>query len=70
MVLSHYLIPYDQATPREPAASQFDVDGDLAVGDAGGVNLVTWASPNLEQALLGSAPSSEMVALARESIGS
>jgi len=64
-VLSHYLIPYDEASPREPTVSQFRMAGEgQDVGSDQEVNLVTWASPRLEQALMGSMAPGTMVRLA------
>ncbi|MGI9627016.1 MAG: hypothetical protein ACR2QM_09285 [Longimicrobiales bacterium] len=64
VIISHYLIPHDQAVERGPAVGQ--VAQEMAGGSEGDVNLVTWASPKLEQALMGTAPTGTMVDLARQ----
>lgn len=69
VVLSHYLIPHDEASPREPTVSQFRMAGDgQEVASDQEVNLVTWASPRLEQALMGSTAPATMVRLASATI--
>lgn len=62
VVLSHYLIPHDEAVPRGPSAGT--VVENMGGSSGTEVNLVTWASPRLEQALMGPAPTTTMVDLA------
>lgn len=56
-VLSHYLVPRSGAEARGPALSRTAVEqGDMPV--------VTWALPNVEQALVGEVPPDELLQLA------
>ena len=70
VVLSHYLIPREQALPRPPSVGRILPAGEMDLQDLRDeVNFVTWASPQLEQALMGPAETSKMVDLARNAIG-
>ena len=59
--ISHYLIPREGTQPRdpEPAAAW------SSSGSAGGPALITWATVEIEQALVGEVPEAHLVELAR-----
>lgn len=58
-VISHYLVPRPRGTVRPPAPGR-----DLGDG-IGAPSVITWASPNLEQALVGEVPAEALMTLAR-----
>ncbi len=59
--ISHYLIPQEGAPRRDPElSSSFSRRGD------GGPALVTWATPEIEQALVGEVPAARLMELARQ----
>ncbi|RMH20954.1 MAG: hypothetical protein D6701_03125 [Gemmatimonadetes bacterium] len=58
-VVSHYIIPSDGARPRRPMLSK------AAPGEPGGPSVVTWATPSVEQALVGELPADALLLLAR-----
>ena len=56
----HYLIPRDGTQPRDPEpASAWSSD------TSGGPALITWATPQIEQALVGEVPVEHLIELAR-----
>ena len=58
-VISHYLIPQEGARPRDPeSASMWN-------SSAGGPALITWATPGIEQALVGEVSEARLTELAR-----
>jgi len=58
--ISHYLIPQEGTPERDPElSSSFSRRGD------GGPALVTWATPEIEQALVGEVPEAHLMELAR-----
>jgi len=58
--ISHYLIPRDGTQQRDPEpASAWSSD------TSGGPALITWATPQIEQALLGEVPVDHLMELAR-----
>ena len=59
--ISHYLIPREGTEPRdpEPAAAW------RSSGSAGGPSLITWATDEIEQALVGEIPEAHLMELAR-----
>jgi hypothetical protein len=58
--ISHYLIPQEGTPRRDPeASSTFDRRGN------GGPSLITWATPEIEQALVGDVPQARLMELAR-----
>lgn len=63
--VSHYLIPKDGATARSPAADQ---GVDVTAGP-GSPAVVTWATPSMEQALVGELSEARLLALATGSSG-
>jgi hypothetical protein len=56
-VVSHYVVPRDDATWRAPALSTRD-------GNAADMPVVTWATPNIEQALVGEVGSAQLLEIA------
>lgn len=60
-VVSHYLVPREDAQERPPALSQSS-SGDAALD----MPVVTWASARVEQALVGEVDSALLMALAEE----
>ena len=59
--ISHYLIPQEGTRQRDPEpASMWS-----SSGGAGGPSLITWATPEIEQALLGEVPEARLIELAR-----
>ncbi len=59
--ISHYLIPQEGTPGRDPElSSSFSRRGD------GGPALVTWATPEIEQALVGEVPAARLMGLARQ----
>ena len=65
-VISHYLIPRDDASPRTAAPQPLQYPARPEWGAR--ARMVTWASPRLEQALVGSVQVSDMVRLAGSGI--
>lgn len=61
--ISHYLIPREGARQRDPEASSA-----WRSGGAGGPALVTWASSEIEQALVGEIPEDHLMELARSAL--
>ncbi len=60
--ISHYLIPQEGTPERDPKpSSTFRRRGD------GGPSLITWATPEIEQALVGEVPQARLMELARQS---
>ncbi len=58
--ISHYLIPQEGTPGRDPKpSSTFSRRGN------GGPSLITWATPEIEQALVGEVPAARLMALAR-----
>jgi anti-sigma factor RsiW len=58
--ISHYLIPQEGTPRRDPDASTtFNAD------NIGGPALITWATPEIEQALVGEVPEARLMELAR-----
>ncbi len=59
--ISHYLIPQEGTRPRDPEpASMWS-----SSGSAGGLALITWATPEIEQALVGEVSEARLMELAR-----
>ena len=59
--ISHYLIPQEGTPRRDPElSSSFSRRGN------GGPALVTWATPEIEQALVGEVPAARLMELARQ----
>jgi anti-sigma factor RsiW len=58
--ISHYLIPQEGTPARDPALSST-----FGTGGIGGPALITWATPEIEQALVGEAPQARLMELAR-----
>ena len=59
--ISHYLIPQEGTPRRDPeASSTFNRRGN------GGPSLITWATPEIEQALVGDVPQARLMELARQ----
>ena len=61
--ISHYVIPKEGAARRDPAVSSGLGSGDGAAGPA----VITWATPQVEQALVGELPAERLLELARNS---
>lgn len=59
--ISHYVVPKAGAVRREPAVSS-----QLGSGSAAGPSVITWATPQVEQALVGEVPSDRLMELARD----
>jgi hypothetical protein len=55
--VSHYVVPRDDATRRAPALSTRE-------GDTADMPVVTWATPNIEQALVGEVGSAQLLEIA------
>ena len=58
--ISHYVVPKAGAVRREPAVSS-----QLTSGNAAGPSVITWATPQVEQALVGEVSSDRLMELAR-----
>ena len=58
--ISHYVVPKSGAVQREPA-----VFSQLASGGAAGPSVITWATPQVEQALVGEVAPDRLMELAR-----
>jgi hypothetical protein len=58
--ISHYLIPQDGTPRRDPEFSST-----FSPGTVGGPVLITWATPEIEQALVGEIPEARLMELAR-----
>lgn len=56
----HYLLPRDGTERRDPEPASA-----WSSGSTGGPSLITWATPELEQALLGAVPEDHLMELAR-----
>jgi len=61
--ISHYLIPIEGTRRRDPEPSAPFSSG--TYGRTGGPSLITWATPEIEQALLGDVSESHLMELAR-----
>ena len=59
--ISHYLIPREGTQPRDPEPAV----AWSSSGSAGGPALITWATAEIEQALVGEVPEAHLVELAR-----
>ena len=59
-VISHYLIPQEGTPERDPEPSST-----LSRRGNGGPALITWATPEIEQALVGEVPEARLMELAR-----
>ncbi len=59
--ISHYLIPREGTQPRDPEP----VAAWSSSGSAGGPSLITWATGEIEQALVGEIPEAHLMELAR-----
>ncbi len=59
--ISHYLIPQDGTPGRDPEVSPM-----FSSGGVGGPALVTWATPEIEQALVGEVSEARLMELARQ----
>jgi hypothetical protein len=59
--ISHYLIPQEGTPRRDPEASSM-----FSAGGVGGPALVTWATPEMEQALVGEVSEARLMELARQ----
>ena len=57
--ISHYLIPRDGTQQRDPEPASA-----WSSGGAGGPALITWATPEIEQALVGEVPEDQLMELA------
>jgi anti-sigma factor RsiW len=64
VTVSHYLVPRDDARPRDPRVS--DSKGE---DEGGALPVVTWSTPALEQALVGALDSRQLLALAEAGRG-
>ncbi len=58
--ISHYLIPQEGTPRRDPDASTT-----FNAGNIGGPALITWATPEIEQALVGEIPEARLMELVR-----
>ena len=58
--ISHYVVPKSGAVQREPAVSS-----QLRSGNAMGPSVITWATPQVEQALVGEVAPARLMELAR-----
>ncbi len=58
--ISHYLIPQEGTPRREP-----ELSSTFSPGTVGGPVLITWATPEIEQALVGEIPEARLMELAR-----
>lgn len=58
--ISHYLIPQEGTPRRDP-----ELSSTFSPATVGGPALVTWATPEIEQALVGEVPESRLMELAR-----
>ncbi len=58
--ISHYLVPKSGVVQREPAVSS-----QLRSGNAVGPSVITWATPQVEQALVGEVAPARLMELAR-----
>ena len=56
--VSHYLVPRRRAEPRSPAVST------RSAGAGVGTPVVTWATPDVEQALVGEVSEAQLIAIA------
>lgn len=56
--VAHYLVPREDAPEREPALST------KGRADSGEMPVVTWATPNIEQALVGEVGAEELLRIA------
>jgi len=59
--ISHYLIPKEGTRQRDPEPAPMWNSG----GSQGGPALITWATPDIEQALVGEVSEDHLIALAR-----
>ena len=60
--ISHYVVPKSGVAPRDPAFSS-----QVAVAGTVGPSVITWATPQVEQALVGEVPPDRLMEIARQS---
>ena len=62
--ISHYLIPQEGTKPRDPQPASTWSSSRGEGGNGGGPALVTWATSEVEQALVGEVPEARLIELA------